>query len=342
MSKRKLTRQQSWRIQKIQDERRERAAKREAHIDQDMDSNSLGPEQEGLVIAHFGSQVEVESAAGNQRCHLRANIDSLVTGDRVIWCAGDPVGVVVARQPRNAELLRPDPYGDLKPVAANIDRIFIVIAPLPEPHALLIDRYLVAAEAVGVKAVIVLNKSDMLNPDNRPDIDELLAPYPALGYPVLRVSSETGDAMESLSAELDQHLSIFIGQSGVGKSSLVNTLLPEAAIKIGALSTSRNEGTHTTTTARLFHLPNGGSLIDSPGIREFGLWHMDRWQVEDGFPELRAYLGQCRFRDCHHEQEPGCALLEAAAREPLLQRRLDSFRQIIATLQASTPGGAES
>ena len=191
MSKRKLSRQQAWRIEKIQQERAKRAARRDADAQDALTAGELGTEREGLIVAHYGTQVAVESAPGqSQRCHIRANLEGLVTGDRVVWCEGDPMGVVVAQLERDSVLSRPDPYGKLKPVAANIDQILLVIAPFPEPHANLVDRYLVAAETVGIEPVILLNKTDLLQGDTdlQAAMDDLLAIYPTLGYRVLRTS----------------------------------------------------------------------------------------------------------------------------------------------------------
>lgn len=334
MSKRKLTRRQAWRVEKIQEERAKRAARREVDVEQALGGGELGPEQEGLVVAHYGTQVAVESVPGDtRRCHLRANLEGLVTGDRVVWCEGDPVGVVVAQLQRNSVLSRPDPYGKLKPVAANIDQIMVVIAPYPEPHANLIDRYLVASETVGIEPVILLNKMDLLerDPELHARLEHLLEIYPTLGYRILHTSSKQG-GLEELNEALRERTSVFVGQSGVGKSSLVNVLLPEADLRIGALSENTLKGTHTTTTARLFHLPCGGSLIDSPGIREFGLWHMTREQVEQGFREFRPLLGTCKFRDCQHQLEPGCAILAAVDSGEISATRLESYRHIVASL----------
>ncbi len=334
MSKRKLSRQQAWRIEKIQEERAKRAARRDSEAEQALAAGELGPEREGLVVAHYGTQVAVESEPGHsQRCHLRANLQGLVTGDRVVWCEGDPVGVVVAQLERESVLSRPDPYGKLKPVAANIDQIILVIAPFPEPHANLIDRYLVAAETVDIEPVILLNKTDLLRDDPalQQRMDALLAIYPTLGYRVLRTTIKD-DALEELHRELRERVSVFVGQSGVGKSSLVNVLLPEAELRVGALSESTQKGIHTTTTAQLFHLTAGGSLIDSPGIREFGLWHMTRDEVERGFREFQPLLGHCKFRDCQHQQEPDCAILQAMESGAISERRMDSYRRIVASL----------
>ncbi|NVL40350.1 ribosome small subunit-dependent GTPase A, partial [Pseudomonas syringae pv. actinidiae] len=263
MAKRQLNRRQNWRIEKIQGERAARAAKRESVTLETLEGGDLGPEQTGLVIAHFGVQVEVEAQEGEQvgqvfRCHLRANLPALVTGDRVVWRAGNQgIGVIVAQLPRTTELRRPDSRGQLKPVAANVDLIVIVFAPMPEPHANLIDRYLVAAEHAGIHPLLLLNKADLIDEQNAPALNSLLAVYRTLGYPVLEVSAHQGDGMQSLQSQLDGHISVFVGQSGVGKSSLVNSLLPETDTRVGPLSEVSGQGTHTTTTARLFHFPRG-------------------------------------------------------------------------------------
>ncbi|MYM63565.1 small ribosomal subunit biogenesis GTPase RsgA [Pseudomaricurvus sp. HS19] len=338
MSKRKLSRRQRWRIEKIQQERTERAAKREARAEEALQESDLGPEQHGLVIAHYGTQVSIEATDGDNagevcRCHLRANLGSLVTGDRVIWRMGATMGVVVAVLPRHSELSRPDPYGDLKTVAANIDRIVIVIAPYPEPHGNLIDRYLVAAETLQIQPIILLNKTDLIDDKSRQRLEEMEARYRTLGYEWLNVSSKTGDGMENLTEYLTHYTSVFVGQSGVGKSSLINTLLPDEDLKVGALSAVSQQGTHTTTTAQLYHFPAGGHLIDSPGIREFGLWHMDEQSLLEGFVEFRPFLGECKFRDCAHQTEPGCAIRQALEDGHISQQRMASFRHILSTLQ---------
>ena len=341
MSKRKLTRRQSWRIEKIQEERKARAQKREDKITRELDS--LGPEQPGLVIAHYGAQLDIEPPGKPgeiYRCHLRANLPPLVTGDRIVWKASSKggMGVVVALEDRDSLLSRPDMRGQLKPVAANIDFIVLVIAPVPGPHPNLIDRYLVAAETVGIEPVILLNKTDLLEDGTcRPSIvkgiDDTLMNYERIGYQILKASTRTEDGLTTLKRLLNEHTSVFVGQSGVGKSSLVNTLLPGVDTKVGPLSEGSGKGTHTTTAARLFHFPAGGMLIDSPGIREFGLWHMEPEDVLHGFREFRPFIGHCKFRDCSHEQEPGCAIRQALLEGDILQQRMDSYRNILNSLE---------
>ncbi len=339
MAKRKLSDQQKRRIS----DRHERRAAR-AETASDTPDDALGPEQHGLVLAHFGRQADIEGEDGTvARCYLRANIAPLVAGDRVVFrvaLAPHEPGVVVACLPRTAVLARPDSHsGEPKPVAANLDRIGIVIAPQPQPFANLIDRYLVAAESAGIAPFLVLNKSDLLDDaslqekERRDALDALLNEYRAIGYPVIHTSSRNADGLDALKAHLHGHVCVFVGQSGVGKSSLISALLPDEDIRVGALSEAESKGRHTTTTVRLFHLDGdlaGSDLIDSPGIREFGLDHLTRSQVEAGFVELRDWIGRCRFRDCRHQQEPGCALPEALASGAISSARLASFRTLMA------------
>ncbi|HWV16565.1 MAG TPA: small ribosomal subunit biogenesis GTPase RsgA [Cellvibrio sp.] len=336
MSKRKLTRRQQWRIEKIQDERAARASKRDSIADEQLNESDLGPEQHGLIITHYGTQVVVEATEGEMagqslRCHFRSNLGSLVTGDRVIWRMGQSLGVVVAVLPRSTALCRPDPHGDMKTVAANIDRIIVVVAPYPEPHANLIDRYLVAANAIDIEPVLLINKIDRIDEHTRDKIHYLENTYRDLGYQVHMVSTQDGSGLDEFRQYLTHYTSVFVGQSGVGKSSLVNALLPESNLRVGDL-TERQQGAHTTTSATLLHFPGGGHLIDSPGIREFGLWHMEEEEVLEGFIEFRPFLGHCKFRDCSHRHEPHCAILTALHEGKISQTRMDSYRYILRTL----------
>ncbi|TDO08662.1 MULTISPECIES: small ribosomal subunit biogenesis GTPase RsgA [Halomonas] len=339
MSKRKLSRQQRWRIEKVQAERTQRAERRDTRDGEKLTAGEYGPEQGGRVVAHFGRTLDVRADQGGDavRCHLRANLEGLVTGDRVIWRAAHDAndGVVVARVERDNVLERPDARGQLKPVAANIDQLLIVFAVEPAPHANLIDRYLVAAEATGIAPVLVLNKTDLL-PEHGGELRDLLGRYEGLGYPVVTTTTAREGGLAALHARLAGRTSVLVGQSGVGKSSLIERLLPDEELRIGALSKDTRKGTHTTTTARLYVLPGlasgEGELIDSPGIREFGLGHLDEQQVTAGFIEFREWLGHCRFRDCRHRHEPGCALLAAVERGDIHPQRFTSYQRILESL----------
>ena len=345
MKKKQLNRRQLWRIQKMQNAFATRAEKEEVLSKEAFEEKASGrkeqeglEEQKGIVISNFGQQLDIEAIEGkNQgkifRCYQRSNLDLLVAGDYVIWKEGDPDGVVVAALPRENYLERPTGMGELKPVAANIDQIIIVIAPAPEPFGNLVDRYLVAAEYYRIKPFLLLNKSDLITQENNAALDKLLNIYRHVGYTVLTVGAKTGDNIDALKTLLENRTSVFVGQSGVGKSALVNTLLPKANSLVGSLSAARDKGKHTTTAARLYHFPDGGDLIDSPGIREFHLEHLDQSTLLEGFVEFRPYLDQCKFRDCRHNKEPGCALNLAVSENKILQERMDSYRQIHRTLK---------
>ena len=316
MTKRRLTDQQARRIQA-----------------QRSHSGQQPPEagQAGLVIARYGKQALVETRSGERMlCHLRAHLESPVAGDEVLWLPAEETGVIDALIARRNVLERPDTQGRLRPVAANIDLMLIVFAPEPAPQANLLDRYLVAAEDMGVEALLVLNKADLLKDDQLP---QRLQRYASLGYRTLTTHHKLPD-LESLTTVIADRTLVLVGQSGVGKSSLIQRLLPDASIRVGALSEVADKGRHTTTTAEVFHLPGGGRLIDSPGVRDFGLTHVSPDAVATGFTEFRPYLGHCRFRNCQHQSEPGCAVKAAIEAGEIRAERFESFRQIVASLDA--------
>ncbi len=340
MGKRKLNRRQQWRVEKIQQERRNRAERKQARLNEESLSSgtALGEEREGLVIANFGASVEIESREGKTiRCSLRQNLPLLVVGDRVIWQPAGESGVVTALLERRTQLARPDALGEMKAVAANIDQILVVASPAPLYSPDLINQYLAAAELTGISPLLVFNKIDLINDENRAEVDALLSTYRSIGYPVITASTRLEHGLDTLIGQLKGHTSVFAGQSGVGKSSLVQALLPEESVNVGELSVQSGLGQHTTSTARLYHLPTGGQIIDSPGVREFRLWPMSRHELAQGFIEFRPWLGQCKFRDCTHQHEPGCALLDAVSEGKISPQRLESYHKIAQQIEDSEP-----
>ena len=333
MSKRRLSKQQQRRINE-----------QRTLTSHDGGTGSTGDSKEpgmttaqcnGRVVSHFGQQLDVEPMPydpdqGLIRCHQRANLPALVTGDLVKWEAGeDGTGVVTALAERRNVFLRPDSMGRDKPVAANLDVVLVVIACVPEPFVNLIDRYLVAIENLGLQAALVLNKTDLLDADDE-NIANIMSIYQSLDYPLFEVSAKAGEGITALNSYLEGKTTVLVGQSGVGKSSLINRLGGAEAALVGDLSVGKDKGTHTTTTAKLFHLPHC-DLIDSPGIREFSLAPLSAEQVCQGFPEFRRLLGHCKFRNCSHQGDPGCALAEAVAAGEIHPLRWASFKQIISS-----------
>lgn len=324
--KRKLTLQQR---KRIAEQRNNAKAKRAPEINPD----TLGELQTGVICAHFGTEVLISSAELQTRCFFRSNLE-LAVGDRVHWRENsDGLGVVESCEARSSEIQRPDSYGTLRTVGANISQMIITIAPEPEPHSSLIDRYLVSAELHNIQPLILLNKSDLLEQNA---LDNLLDRYKKLEYEVLSVSAHMAESLKTLQEKLNEHTSIFVGQSGVGKSSLVKALLPDENIRIGELSEAEIKGRHTTTHSQLYAFPSGGFCIDSPGIREFGLWHASAEQVLSGFKEIHAASGMCKFRDCSHNSEPGCAVKSAVDRGDIHPERFQNYQLIIKQLDDVT------
>ncbi len=284
----------------------------------------------GRVVQHHGKHAVVETEQGELvHCTSRRKADRVVCGDRVRW---EPVnahqGVIVERLPRRNLLERPDPQGRPRPVAANVDRLLLVIAPEPEWHPGLVDRYLIAAELSGMEPVIVVNKRDLLDSAQREALLERLAPWRRAGYPVILVSARDPASLEPLREQVRGHTAILVGQSGVGKSSLVNALVPDREVRTGAISKASGLGRHTTTETTLYALPGGGEIIDSPGVRDFRLWHVDETRLDRAYPEFRPWLGQCRFNDCRHLDEPGCAIREAVERGEIDRGRYERYRRL--------------
>jgi ribosome biogenesis GTPase / thiamine phosphate phosphatase len=276
----------------------------------------------GTIVAAHGRQYRVELDDGQiLRCFPRGKKSELVCGDRVsIQLSGDNQGVIDSIEARKTLLFRSNEYKQ-KLIAANVTQIVVVVATEPSFSDELVTRCLVAAECQDMKALIVLNKCDL---NDRLDFAMAsLTSFEKLGYPVLRLSAHTD--VEILRSHLSGNTSVLVGQSGMGKSTLTNALIPGAKAPTREISEALDSGKHTTTHATLYRLDDHSTLIDSPGLQEFGLRHLSSNAIEYGFPELRPLLGQCRFRDCHHDREPGCAVHAALASGDISQRRYAVF-----------------
>lgn len=317
MNKRRINKQQSARIEKIQQ------------------TYQLGKEHhndlmDGLVITRFSRQVEIEKTNGERiRCSIRPNLETLVAGDRVIWQKeGTNQGVVVSLYPRTSILAKSSNAGNIKPVASNITQLIVVIAPKPEISWPLLDSYLVMAATLQLHAVILFNKTDLPSADLQ---EQLVTVYQNLGYSLLFVNKDAPDGIVRLKELLDHQVSVFVGQSGVGKSSLISRILPhEQNIVTGALSELSELGRHTTSNSRYYHLPSGGALIDSPGVREFSLWHIDTAEIAGGYNEFRPFLSQCKFRNCTHKDTPQCAIIKAVDEGHISSKRYENFLKLCA------------
>lgn len=337
MSKQKLTHNQQRRI-KSNNVRALQRHKLKMKKEIEWQDEMLGPTQEGTVVTRYSVHADVEDEQGQiYRCNLRRTLSNLVVGDKVIWRKGNEQlqgvsGVIEAIHPRKNEITRPDYYDGLKVIAANIDRIIIVSAVVPELSLNIIDRYLVVCENANIPAVILLNKVDLLSEEQRQQVETQLKMYQDIGYQTMMISAKTGKHMQDLTALLSSGTSIFVGQSGVGKSSLINAILPEVNAQVGEVSELSGLGKHTTTSSRLYHLPQGGDLIDSPGIREFGLWHLNADQITKGYREFQYFLGTCKFRDCKHLNDPGCALKEAVEKGKIHPIRFNNYHNLIESL----------
>ena len=283
----------------------------------------------GQVVASHGRHYVVELADHQIiRCFPRGKRSLLACGDavEVVRIAADQ-GVIEAVDPRRSLLYRSDRYRQ-KLIAANVGQMVIVLAAVPSFYEELLNRCIVAAEHQDMRALVVLNKLDLVEPSTI--ALDALALYRDLGYTVLPLVAQRD--VGPLRAHLESRLSVLVGQSGMGKSTIINALLPSARAAIGDISVALDAGRHTTTHATLYRLDPHTALIDSPGLQEFGLLHLSQAEIARAFVEFRAHLGACKFSDCVHRAEPGCAITAAVAAGTISARRLEFYRRIVSEL----------
>ena len=285
---------------------------------------------QGLVVAAYGKRYKVELADKSRiSCVTRGKKTDLACGDKVtIKLTDKSEGVVESLSPRASILYRSSTLKS-KTIASNVTQVVIVLATQPSFYEALLNRCLVAAEAAKIKPLIVLNKCDLPEVD---DAKNKLKLYEKLGYEVLHLSAKQD--ITGLQPSLDNHQSVLVGQSGMGKSTIINALLPDQNVRTQIMSEALDSGKHTTTTAHLYHLNASSSLIDSPGLQEFGLNHLSQTDLELAFIEFRPFLGKCRFNNCKHTHEPDCAVINAVKAGEVSTTRLSFYQELSKEISA--------
>lgn len=280
---------------------------------------------QGTIVAAYGKRFQVELTDGKSRisCVTRGKKTDLACGDEVLIQLTDKhEGVIETILLRKTLLYRSNAFKS-KMLASNVTQIIIVLATQPSFYEALLNRCLIAAEAANIKALVVLNKCDLADND---DAKQKLALYTGLGYPVLALSAK--EDITALRPYLRGEASILVGQSGMGKSTIINALLPNEDVRTREVSLVLDSGKHTTTAAHLYHLDEHSHLIDSPGLQEFGLHHLSTDELEHAFIEFRSFLGKCRFNNCKHLQEPDCAIKEAVIAGKISPERLAIYKML--------------
>lgn len=285
----------------------------------------------GVIVARYRRHVTVECPDGRRwRCQTRGRRLSPLIGDDVHWLReSDETGIVTAVLPRRCELTRTDSRGRREIVAANLSQLLVIAAPEPSPDWFVVDRYLAAAELMRISAAVVYNKIDLSAARS-----ETLADYRGIGYHVFLTSASERRGLDALAAIMAGQRSAMVGQSGVGKSSLINALIDDVVQDVGKLTGKGAHGRHTTTTAVMHRLANGGELIDSPGVRAYTPYIENPGDLDQGFAEFGNLPGRCRFTDCRHLEEPDCAVKTAVAEGRISERRYRSYRKLHALAES--------
>ena len=293
------------------------------------------------VTESFGRRVIVETTAGSRTsAELFGKRLTCVCGDEVMirgpsQSNGD-VAKVVSVAPRRSLFARTDSRGRTEPLAANLSLVIVIIAPNPEPDLYIADRYLAGAALAGISGALIVNKSELPGAEN-PDFQARVNDYERAGYPVLRLSAKNEPTVAPVRELLVNQSAMLVGQSGVGKSTLTNRLAPESERATRTLSDSTGEGRHTTVSTALFRLASGGELIDSPGVRDYAPPPVEDAMVQVGWPELLKLAPECRFNNCLHLREPGCAVLAALAENTLSARRYESYKRLLNIMRGLAP-----
>lgn len=297
--------------------------------------------EKGIVVRSTGSFYTVEGQNGKHiECKLKGkfkthgikNTNPIAVGDYVSFETKNEVGVITVIEPRNNYIIRKSTKLSKQHhiIASNIDQAILIIS-LIEPRTTtgFIDRFLITAEAYSISAILVFNKLDIYSEEQIIELEKLTDIYSAIGYETLHVSAKTGLNLETLKSILKGKKSLFSGHSGVGKSALVNAIDPTKNLSIGKVSQYHLKGKHTTTSASMHQLNFGAYIIDTPGIKEFGLIDFHVQELSHYFPEMKQYLGKCKFNDCTHDQEPGCSVKLAVIEGEISKERYSNYLKIL-------------
>ena len=316
-----LSRKQKWRINKVQSDKIARADKAASKIESQLQYDEI--DYVGRVITRYGQRQLVEDENGDVfQSVSRQNIGFSVAGDKVLFQkTKHDDAIVTAIYPRENELKRQD-----KLIAANIDQLWLVVALEPHYEFELIDRYLIMAENSNLPIGIIVNKIEL---SNNEAVNKDFQHYKELGYEVHLLSVKENTNLDNFKLQLVDKSHIFLGQSGVGKSSLINCLIPDLDLRVNEISSKSKLGKHTTTNTTIYHIPSGGDLIDSPGVREFQLDSLTELEIKSGFKEFKVLADKCRFRDCKHLNEPSCAVKESLNKGLINKNRYQSYLNLI-------------
>lgn len=289
------------------------------------------PQDQAKIVATFSRRMRLMLANGSLvEARIKGKKLKPICGDRVL---AEPIDnetdwLITKILERDNSLNRPNMRGQIEVLAANVDILIVVAAGSPEPDWFIVDRYLCAAETMGVVAAVVYNKIDLDLQDTK--VDAALHDYARIGYATVRCSAKSGDGIDAVGAVIDARTAIIVGQSGVGKSSIINDLMGGEQQRTAAVSDKTGEGRHTTVNSVMLDLPSGGAVVDSPGVRDYAPALESTTQVIQGFREVEKAGHDCRFANCRHLREPGCAVKAAVEDDAISARRYESYRRLLA------------